>query len=99
MVVSSRLLDNVVDYICWCPTCISLQEPNLKDDPYHSLEHAYEPRQVVYLDLLGPISGINLGARYVLTALDGYSRFLSIHPIKSKKATIHDKKATDFLYL
>ena len=66
------------DYIHRCHSCISRQKPDLKDAPYHPLKQVYEPRQVVYLDLLGPISGINSESKFV---------FLSIRPIKLKKAT------------
>ena len=51
---------------------------DLKDGPYHPLEQVYEPRQVVYLDLLGPISGTGSESRFVITALDRFSRYLSV---------------------
>ena len=76
----------MVDFVRQCPACISRQKPNLKDGPYHPLEQVFGPRQVVYLDLLGPISGTSLENRFVLTALDGYSKYLSIYPLKLKKS-------------
>ena len=95
--------DDVVNFIRQCPACISRQRPNLKDGPYHPLEQVYEPRQVVYLDLLGPISGIGSESKFVLTALYRFSRYLAVRPLKSKKSTdfakaIHEIMVIDFLY-
>ena len=66
----------------WKTGCISCQQPDLKDGPYHPLETIFDSRQVVCLDLLGPIAGINSSR---LTTLEGYSCFLSARPLKSKK--------------
>ena len=93
----------MVHFICQSPACISRQRPNLKDRPYHPLEQVYEPRQVVYLDLLGPISGKGSESKSVITALDGFLRYLAVRPLKLKKSTdiakpIHEIMATDFLY-
>ena len=77
--------------------CISRQKPNLKDNPYHPLKQVYKPRQVVYLDLLGPISGTNRSSKFVITAFEGYSPFLSVLPLKSKKATVVAKTIHDII--
>ena len=65
------IYNDVTDYILHCIPCIFCQKRNLKEDKYHSLDTVFEPRQLVYFNLLGAISGINLAARYVLTALNG----------------------------
>ena len=41
---------------------------------------------MVYCDLIGPVTGIRSQYRYVLTCIDGYSRYLATWPIPDKKA-------------
>ena len=62
---------------------------------YHPLETVHQPRQLAYLDILSPVTGIKSEYRYVLTVLDRYSRLLATRPIpnwqaKMVVATVHD---------
>ena len=41
---------------------------------------------MVYIDVLGPVTGIWSDYRYVLTVLDGYSRLLATRPMPNKRA-------------
>ena len=47
------------------------------------------------MDVLGPVTGIKSEYRYVLTMLDGYSRFLATHPIPNRRAQMVANAALD----
>ena len=53
---------------------------------YHPLEVAHTPRQVFYMDLLGPVTGIKSEQCFVLTIIDGFSRLLATQPIPNRRA-------------
>ena len=62
---------------------------------YHLLEMVHSPRKLVYLDILGLVTGIRSEYRYIHTALDGFSRLLATRLIKNRQAptimvAIHD---------
>ena len=55
---------------------------------YHPLQTAHRPCKVIYMDLLGPITGIRSNYYYILTTLDGFSRLLATRLIKDRKAAM-----------
>ena len=62
---------------------------------YHPLETVHKPRELVYLDIIGPITGIRSEYRYILTAIDDFSRLLATRPLPNRQAktivaAIHD---------
>ena len=63
-----------------CQTCMMSRRINPREMSYHPLETAHAPRQIFYMDLLGPVTGIKSEHRYVLTMLDGFSRLLATRP-------------------
>ena len=56
-----------------CQACLMSHKTNLRDLAYHPLETAHQPRELAYLDILGPVTGIKSEYHYVLMILDGYS--------------------------
>ena len=49
----------------------------------------------MYCDLIGPVAGIGRRNRYVLTCIDGYSRFLATRVIPNKLAETVSSSLTD----
>ena len=66
--------------------CLMSRSTNLRDLAYHPLETTHRPRDLVYMDLLGPVISIKSKHRFVLTILDGYSFFLATRPIPNRRA-------------
>ena len=64
-----------------CQTCLMSCHVDPKELAYHPLEVAHTPRQVFYMDLLGPVTGIKSEQRFILTIIDGFSRLLATRPI------------------
>ena len=44
------------------------------------------PMQTVFIDLVGPLPESAKGNRYIMSVMDGFSRFVSLYPIPSKHA-------------
>merc|ERR1712212_1428356 len=79
-----NLFTNVKRMIDTCQVCLITRTTNLCKLAYHLLEITHSPREIVYLDLIGPVCGIRSENRYVLTAIDSYSRFLATRPIPNR---------------
>ena len=76
----------ISEFVNTCAPC-ALQKPtNLKGMVHHPLEVVHQPREVVYVDLIGPVTGIRSEYRKVLTCVDGYSRYLVTRLIPDKQA-------------
>ena len=69
-----------------CQTCIMARSTNLRELAYYLLETTHRPRVLVYMDLIGPITGIKSKNRFILTVVDGYSRFLATRPTPNYQA-------------
>ena len=67
-----------------CQTCMMSRHIDPKELTYHPLEVLHAPRQVLYMDLLGPVTGIKSEQRFVLTVIDGFSRLLATRPIPNR---------------
>ena len=46
------------------------------------------PRQILYVDIVGPFEVKANGDRLVLTMQDGFKKFVCEHPIRNKEATV-----------
>ena len=53
---------------------------------YHLLKTMHAPHELVYLDLLRPVKGIRSEYKFVVTAIDGFSRLLATRLIKDRWA-------------
>ena len=78
-----------------CYMCLMSRKFNPHKLVYQLLESVHQPRQLVYLDILGPVTGIKSEYRYVLTMLNGFSRLLATRPIPNRQAktvvaAVHD---------
>ena len=55
------------------------------------------PMQSVYVDLVGPLSVTAQENKFILSVQDGYSRFISLYPLKNKTAQeVVNKLSTEF---
>merc|ERR1712055_400794 len=89
------MYSTIREFVEHCAPCALQRPANIKRHNHHPLETVHRPRDVVYVDLLGPVTGIRSEYNYVLTCVDGFSRYCATWPIRNKKATtvaraIHD---------
>ena len=68
---------------CW--PCIEKQRADLKEG-VHVPRVAHEQGEIVFLDLVGPFSNKITPFRYLLTVMDGFSRYVAVAPLQSKSA-------------
>ena len=69
-----------------CQVCMMSRTVDPKSMGYHPLEQTHAPRQLFYIDLIGPVTGIRSEQKYVLTCLDAFSRLLATRPIPNRRA-------------
>ena len=72
-------------YIHRCEVCLQRQKVNLKDC-VHVPRVSHRQGEVVYMDLVGPISPPISKYRYILTLMDGFSRYVKMVPLRTKTA-------------
>ena len=75
----------VSTYIHRCVVCLQRQKVNLKDC-VHVPRVSHRQGEVVYMDLVGPISPSISKYRYILTLMDGFSRYVKTVPLRTKTA-------------
>ena len=80
------MLSAVTEFVNNCPGCLLQRRVSLKDLKHHPLEAVHAPREVAYVDLIGPIQNSGSKYRFIVTAVDGFSRYLATRPIMDKKA-------------
>ena len=68
---------------CW--PCIENERANLKEG-IHVPRVSHEQGEIVYVDLVGPFSDKITPFRYLLTVMDGFSRYVVATPLQSKSA-------------
>ena len=69
-----------------CQVCLMTWSTNLHELTHHPLETTHAPREIAYLDIIGPVTGIASEHKFVVTALDGFSRYLATRTIPNKRA-------------
>ena len=76
----------VRSWIRSCPVCLEKRPVDTHDAEYVNRE-AQEAGERLYVDLAGPMTPVSLeGYRYVLVALDSFSRYVTLKPLKTKEA-------------
>ena len=81
-----RMQQQVAEFLtkeCW--VCIEKQQTNLKQG-VHVPRVAHEQGEIIYVDLVGPFSDKITPFRYLLTVMDGFSRYVAVAPLSSKSS-------------
>ena len=80
-----KMKADVHRYIEHCSVCVEKQVPNLKDG-VHVPRVSHQQNEVLYMDLIGPFPPTVSEYRYILTCMDGFSRYIMVAPLKGKSA-------------
>eukprot|EP00731_Ephydatia_muelleri_P019301 Em0012g126a len=85
----------------WCKSCLTCATRKMtvpKRKAYlQSIQSGY-PMQLVSIDILGPLPVTEEGNKYVLTAVDHFTRWVEAFPIRNQEATTVAKKLVDELF-
>ena len=65
-----------------CDLCLRRKDPGQPKLQRKGLVSEY-PLQKVYIDLTGPLSVTKAGKKYLLAAVDGFSKWSALIPLKS----------------
>ncbi|KAG9390150.1 hypothetical protein J8273_8189 [Carpediemonas membranifera] len=79
------MVQDVREFITHCPTC-QLQRPNRPPPYQHHRTAATEPFGVVQLDTLGPLPISPEGFKYIIVAVDTFTKFTKLYPARTTNA-------------
>ena len=77
------MLADVKQYVNYCRTCKLAKTNPSKRAGYLQLFTPKAPYEMVAIDLVGPLPVTAKGNKYILTAIDRFSRFLRLMPVQS----------------
>ena len=79
--------DDAVQYIKSCETCLKNKKTKRKPRAKQVLYSPGYVNQRLHLDIYGPINPVtNNGNKYILTMIDGFSRFVQMAPLNEHSA-------------
>ena len=71
-----------------CNDCLAkIQKTNLHDTTHQPRRHGY-PGEVLYVDLVGPMPENDRGNKYIVTMMDGFTKYVSAVAIPCKEAGV-----------
>ena len=77
----------VKGYIMACVQCIFSKEPaGKKPGELNPIEKVPEPMHTLHMDHLGPFVKSTLGNTYLIVAVDAFTKYVFMKPVKSSKA-------------
>ena len=71
-----------------CDTCLAkIQKTNLHQTVHKPRRHGY-PGEVLYIDLVGPLPETTRGNKYIVTMMDGFTKYVTAVTIPCKEAAV-----------
>lgn len=81
-----NLKERVREYISNCLKCIEFSPTSGKLEGYlHNIPKGKLPFQTVHVDHYGPLEKTEKGYRYVLSLIDGFTKFIKLYSCKTTK--------------
>ena len=85
----------------WCRNCISCTTRKTvapkRRAPLQTIKAGY-PMQIVSVDLMGPLPETEDGCKYVMVAVDCFTRWVEVYAIRNQEATTVAKKLVDEMF-
>ena len=85
----------------WCRNCISCTTRKTvapkRRAPLQTIKAGY-PMQIVSVDLMGPLPETEDGCKYVMVAVDCFTRWVKVYAIRNQEATTVAKKLVDEMF-
>ena len=85
----------------WCRNCISCTTRKTvapkRRAPLQTIKAGY-PMQIVSVDLMGPLPETEDGCKYVMVAVDCFTRWVEVYAIRNQEATTVAKKLVDEIF-
>lgn len=82
-----KMHEGITRYVRNCSICHATKSPNrIQRAPMGKRLEAERPWQVLYVDFVGPFPRSKNGFAYLLVAVDGFSKFVHVHPMRTATA-------------
>ena len=85
----------------WCRNCISCTTRKTvapkRRAPLQTIKAGY-PMQIVSVDLMGPLPETEDGCKYVMVAVDCFTRWVEVYAIRNQEATTVAQKLVDEMF-
>jgi len=82
-----KMREFLTKYVNLCVNCVFYKVPKKGDLYWHPLDKGNEPFQVIHLDHVGPFVLTERDNKYILTIVDGFSKFVVLRAVKDVTAT------------
>lgn len=82
-----KMREFVTKYVNRCIHCMFYKVPKKGDLYWHPLDKGNEPFQVIHLDHVGPFVLTERDNKYILTIVDGFSKYVVLRAVKDVTAT------------
>ena len=83
------------DIVDSCIPCKQCKKPNLHEGEDVPLMSAQSPEEMVYMDLMAVSVPGNEGEKYIVSLIDGFTRYIQLHPVQDKKTSTVTKGLLD----
>lgn len=87
-------------YVARCETCKACKPSNqIQRSPMGNHREASRPFEIIYIDFVGPLPRSKSGNAYLLVVVDGFSKFVHVHPMRTATAQATIKCLKDHIFL
>ncbi|KAL5500794.1 hypothetical protein EMCRGX_G012399 [Ephydatia muelleri] len=91
-----KVLSQLKERFYW-PGCTEAVKTWSRKAELHTIQTGY-PMQMVSVDIMGPLPETQDGCKYVLVAIDHFTRWAEVYAIKNQEATTVSKKLVDEMF-
>jgi transposase InsO family protein len=81
-----KMRRDIDDFVKRCHTCQLVRDGRDKKAGVYLQFPAYEPWEIVHMDLVGPLPTTASGNRYLLTCMDRFSHYVCVTPLPDMEA-------------
>lgn len=90
---------DIKNFAASCTKCIEKRGFKITKSPLHSLEIPSQPMELLSLDILGPLPMSDSGNRYVLGAIDHFSKYCMLFPLSDITAKTIASKLIEIIQI
>lgn len=95
-----KMDEDIRNHVRNCEVCKACKPSNqIQKTPMGKFREAKRPFEIIYIDFVGPLPRSKAGHAYMLVVVDGFSRFVRIHPIRAATTEATIKYLRDHVFL
>lgn len=91
---------DIREYVSKCETCRACKPTNrMQRTPMGKFREASRPFEIVYIDFVGPLPRSKSGNVFLFVVVDGFSKFVHTHPMRTATAQATVKCLREHIFL